>query len=424
MIKRSHLTRLLPAPRVRRSSSLGSLLLLTLVSAPFLMHLPAAVGQEAQDLVDFAIQPNGVITLRVYEDQPLRTLPAANLRFGSDALRDELLNVLHYITPADDQSLRLYLLREGFVVLIDQAVAPAAETGAQAEAKTAAKRVWAAPTTTAPTTTASTTLPSETTVKPDFTNRMRDVASTLWSWVRPVLPYLPLGGLMILLGQAGFKRRNQRKIDALIIGMAAAGKTAFVEAWRESNVSEDDLLNLNPTISPATVGHSTPIPFGRYEIYPYVTDTPGSNPGIVLDEIIGNRRHIRKTVWIIVLAPVQLNRHPVSTRFDDSYILQQQGYVDSFVSAVLTARSITKPRLVVAFISKFDLYSTAPPNDTSSASARQALETAFAPHLTAIKDACATQDITYRLIVGSSVKRWSIGHVGDAVKTELFGKKR
>jgi hypothetical protein len=348
------------------------------------------------------VNDDGTLTVSAYTHRDTYVLPLANLRVGS---KDRINNTVFFAKSDDD--LRISLLERGMVELVDPSVATPEERRAQESAKRAGSGLWSL-----------TDAPPEPPEARSLRDRVRSGFAYLRERAQETASIVVSSGVALWMIQTASRRRHERKVNALVVGLAGVGKSAFVQAWRDADIGEADLLNVPPTITRSTVAHRRPILAGRYEIYPNVTDTPGSKPGVALDAILQRTANpLRKQILIVVLSPAQSNQE---TTFDQSFIMLQEGFVTGFIVALLTAQEVKRPALVIAYISKFDLFSTTPPRDSASASPLQAFQVAFRPHLSALKQACDREGVRFTHVIGSSVRRWGVRDVGTEIKEALY----
>lgn len=361
------------------------------------------------NLIDIRVKDDNTLTLDIYAQSDSHDLALDNLEMGDSAIRSHIEDTIFF--ASDDATLRISLLRSGYVELIDPDLASETEQAAQENAREALRGLWGSP---APD---RQNLPAES-PRDVIGDRMGQLVKFVKDRAAALGGLLFAGGFVVWACQAAVQKRHERKVEALVIGLPAVGKSAFVEAWRDNSVSPGDMLGLAPTIVKSTATHGRPIVAGRYELYPTVTDTPGSKPGVALDLMLRRRRRpFRKHILVLVLSPTT-SFH--GTAFDEKFIRIQEGFVSSFVEALLTAKKVRKPALLLVYVSKFDLYSHAAPRDSSSRATLATITDAFKPHLGALRQTCERERIPFREVYGSSVKRWGFAEVGEEIKVALY----
>ena len=201
------------------------------------------------------------------------------------------------------------------------------------------------------------------------------------------------------------KQRLQKYIHVIIIGAVSAGKTDLWTAWRTNLTPKVDA---KPTVGAHHLQGVRRVPYGEFTIHPTVTDTAGSEPWLLMEQI----REVpakSKIILVIVVAPCGKNEiEDGGNAYDKEFIAEQKGYAN-LPRAVLGERnSVRKPDFVVMFITKFDLVSPVNPYDSQSRKAREGLEKEFEPHRNLIERICKERKIAFELIVGSSKEGWGI----------------
>ena len=305
----------------------------------------------------------------------------------------------------DYADLRVALLRSGCAVLENREAASQAERDAENQAKNQGIERWAPyPKASAPQPEAS---PSR--------------FSAFLAWLKDNWDGL-LGTILGLLGLSWVaakidKIRKGRKIDVVLTGLPSAGKTDLWTAWRNDMAPRS---NASPTAGARRMTDLEPVPFGRYTIYPEIVDTAGGDPSLVVQQLQGKRR-LAKQVLLVVLAPTRTNASSQQNAIDQSYILEQKGFIN-LPQALVGDTGKLKPALVVVFVSKFDLVSGHTPYDTSSSAALHEVETLFAPHRDAISSQCRKANIPFEWIVGSARKGWGVRELRDALRKVVTAK--
>ena len=223
------------------------------------------------------------------------------------------------------------------------------------------------------------------------------------------------------------------RVTLILLGEPASGKSWLWHKLLDSNFSERDLekLGRNPDVQS---GRGDLMVGGLYTVVPQFVDLPGRQTGEQLSKLIDRRRFrfIRfllvpqKRIWIIFLAPVGDAGAPVSEggsglvgTMDPKYVAEQLGYL-ALPEGVLASKDTPKPEMVIMCISKFDMFSAFPPDDSQSKPAAQKLESDFRDHITRIKRACATKGVPFEVLLTSARKGWGVDDVQRRIHTALF----
>ncbi|MEV0900990.1 GTPase domain-containing protein [Actinoplanes sp. NPDC049802] len=210
-------------------------------------------------------------------------------------------------------------------------------------------------------------------------------------------------------------RRDRRKVRVLLAGAPSAGKSGLWRAMKDGTAPS----GLRPSVGRSVPAKLDPIPFGTYTLYPAVTDTAGSEPWVVLDEMgIRRNRKRQKLVLVVVASPVSGdNRVSTPGDFDDAFIKRQEGYMSLPRGIIGSADKYRRPDLVVFFVSKFDLVSAVAPTDSTATGARQKVTAAFREHARLLDSVCRDKGVPYQFVIGSATEGWGI----DTVTKKLQG---
>jgi hypothetical protein len=171
---------------------------------------------------------------------------------------------------------------------------------------------------------------------------------------------------------------------------------------------------------------------GRFEISPLFVDLPGGKAGEQVNQLFDTKRWYKylvrlfigqKTVWIILLSTVQRTdidkNHSWEQKLDLAYIEQQLGYLD-LPLGILGSKESIKPKMVIACIGKFDLFSDKPPDDSSSEKTKKQVENVFLRHLSRIESECKAQNIPFRKVICSALMGWGVDDINRYISNALF----
>jgi hypothetical protein len=96
------------------------------------------------------------------------------------------------------------------------------------------------------------------------------------------------------------------------------------------------------------------------------------------------------------------------------------GIVKTYMGAVVAKTLKIKPKVIVLFISKFDLFSICHPEDSSSTEIKQKVLSHFKDHIEIIVKECKKTGIPCEIIVGSSTEKWNTSKVLEKITDTLY----
>jgi signal recognition particle receptor subunit beta len=83
------------------------------------------------------------------------------------------------------------------------------------------------------------------------------------------------------------------------------------------------------------------------------------------------------------------------------------------------ARRTRKPKMIILFLNKFDLFSSQPPTDAATSSIQEQFKNDFASHIRSAELAAGKLGIKCPVIIGSALKNWNckdlITTIGDTL---------
>jgi hypothetical protein len=172
-------------------------------------------------------------------------------------------------------------------------------------------------------------------------------------------------------------------------------------------------------------------------VMPEVQDYPGSNYSYIWDYFVNSRVTLINRVFqaesyalVIVFSAVQTNGIELGSRnkepkvlgidkIDNDYVNLQLGYA-KMLGGAISAKTTQKPKVIIVFIAKFDLFSDDPPHETSSQNIKKDVEKIFERHVDALSSAANLQGIPCDVITGSSFKKWQVDNIVDHVVSRLY----
>lgn len=196
-------------------------------------------------------------------------------------------------------------------------------------------------------------------VQPDATSG--SWLSALFTWIKNnpalVIGILSLPALGWLIKRTGRKVttvRTTKRVEILYAGLPAAGKTALIARLRHPDLAPEH-FDSDETTRIVEKKKYEPIIKSGLTFVPTAYDIPGSKPGSFIDVIRQGTPVFGRRVLLVVLAPFAVN--PLGKSKEDAGFLREQGgYVFGLIGGVLTAKTLTKPDLVVIFLNKLDLF--------------------------------------------------------------------
>lgn len=211
---------------------------------------------------------------------------------------------------------------------------------------------------------------------------------------------------------------HKRRVNIIIAGVVAAGKTGLWTRWREQ---------YDPSPNPSTsrvAARIDPVQLLNWTLLPNIIDIPGTQPEHLLAEVLRPRginraaRARTKNVLVHVLSPCRQYAPPAGTQFatiDPIYVAEQKGYTESLPLALVRQHD---PRLrldlVIMFATKFDLFDSVNPKDAQGPALHN-IEQVFKDHQKIIREACKEADVPFKWIVGSSKKEWGVEDLKNTV---------
>ena len=216
-----------------------------------------------------------------------------------------------------------------------------------------------------------------------------------------------------------------------MIGHTTVGKTVLFKRLLDKNVTREELLN--EPITPGLNVQELPkhIPYGKFEIHLKIEDIAGSKFTLTFEELRRRWYSRLQTVLLVVLSPTSekkvraddneagADRHPV----DPHFVSVQLGYMQALVQGALGARHTIKPKAIVLYMNKFDLFSDLGPEDSTSRDAESEFKSIFAEHIECAQMSAHNLGVKMYPIVGSALNAWNCEKVIKIVGEILFNAK-
>ncbi len=392
-----------------------------LLSLYFLSFNIIATGQQIITYIKKV--DNDKLYLKVFsENREAVIVSTANLRL-IDSLKSKYNYHVEY-NNVGQISFREYLLFNGYAQIVDTLKATKDELTNQKLAQEEKKGIWISLNVVPKKIDSIINNRSDSTFnntlakKPseiDSTNRtnntsLSETVPSFFSKNAGVLSLLFGSGLLVSLSGFIFKfaqkRYRSRKINLLFIGEPSAGKTALFKHFTHPNAPESFYSSPNPPSKIKATKIADLFAIGKYEITPTYTDTPGSKIAAIWDEFC--EKH---NVIVYVLAPVSIysmNNKP-DNYVDELYTSEQYGVLRTFLGALNSLKlNIKKPKLIILYLNKFDLYSNNRPSDSSSEYIVEKYNKIFLRHIAYAKEECQKANVPFEVVINSSHKKWGV----------------
>jgi len=92
------------------------------------------------------------------------------------------------------------------------------------------------------------------------------------------------------------------------------------------------------------------------------------------------------------------------------------------VGGPIQSAKIVKPKLVILFINKFDLFSNAAPTDSTAVEKFHILREVFKEHIELVQKASKEQNVPFECLVGSAAQRWETRTILERINVSLYAK--
>lgn len=374
-----------------------------------------ALNAKAEDHLFWPKGINNNLIVIEYVEVGKKSIPLNHLEFdGPPNASLEKLPVTR--SETDWEAL---LLTRGLAKLRDPSTAPKNLKDAELWAKNRKIGIWAVAQATSPKSPPPTTPPNPVAKPPG-----RPLGETIVYWVRELGGYLAV--LTALIAVVGWLARTLRrtKVTILFLGPQSAGKTWLWARFKDPEISRTELSKYLQSSSLERSRAHVPEIMGRFEVTPAYVSVPGGQPGLHLEQLLHRRWFSRtKSICVLTLSttPSELARFEGSkdSKIDKDYISEQLGYT-ALPLAVITARKVPKPAMVLVVITKFDLFSGREPNHRDSAGACAELQQLFSQHITRVQNACKKHSIPNKVVFCSATEGWGMQDFQRHIKNGLF----
>jgi hypothetical protein len=415
---------------IMNSSQLKAFIKLRTVAAPLLLSVLAisSHGNPQQRLITVQKIDENHLTYFQYELKETQQVDLSDLILTKElTTEDASIPYQLEVSWSEVPNFKVLLLKAGLARLRNPESADEIYRAAEAQAKAGGIGVWATPTP-APTprpsvlqhlsTPSPQLIPQGPSPYDQFKKFVMNGLSFLWQWLVTLSPF---GIGAILLTALYYFLWVRRRVRLLIIGKMSAGKTAVYLRLMDPTIDEQRILDLEQSQAKQKIRLRQHIRYAKFEIYPRLTDVPGAAYSTVWDELT-KFRFMRRHAMILVLSPTIVKVRSSSEELeDDKYLSTQLGYVEAFVEGALGARKTRKPKVMVLFLNKFDLFSQFPPGDSHAVNEQKHFLSMFSEHLKSVDVATKKANIKLHIIVGSALKNWNCDNLINSIGKSLYG---
>lgn|GEM_PF-6782697 len=385
---------------------------------------PTMVSAEEEHRI-LIINRNGQLYFSIFEGSSMDNIDILDNFYVFPGSQNHFYNPVSHNINLDDpiSSIRLFLLRRGYVDLINDDFATEYEIALRDTARESRAGHWdiilTPPTTPAPETTPiPTTTPTPTpTPEPEqsWFDNFLDGASSVFSaigtffaniwenWGTQIVWFLITGGAIASI--AKFLRHKYKNKDLVLIlwGNRASGKTEMFNRLHRRASSSGIEYNPTKTLVPEKVKEpvivqSDPLIVAHLLAY----DAGGNDLSSAVNAIKSRRFNRKKIVYIYMLSPVRENKGSI----DKEYVEQQLERLTTMLNIFLRVNDMAskKPKKVILFLNKADIMGK---------EADVLLRKLFAPHIKEAEN--IDSKIKVEVVVGSASKDVGIDLIRESI---------
>jgi hypothetical protein len=370
-----------------------------------------------------AVSQNGVVTIATYDRLPnIQTETVTGVEIWQGAIDGKHRFPVIFYGPPDAKRA---LIEYGFAKLTN----PASESQALRDAEETAKRTGLGLWPYVPPPAAVVPVPESPPARlPDPQLSVDAPHRVNWrSAVKMCLSFL--GILLASIGlpdivnlYRGWRQRNVVRIA--LIGLPSVGKSWIWKRLESRDVPIQELEGLGPSID-KTEGRFPELVYRGMRLVPTCVDLPGHRMGDQVNELLTQRRLFhwlesiffpKRLVWLVVLASTPRtsvsSSDPFEKKVDTTFLAEQLGFL-SLPRGVIEANKTILPRLVVACLTKVDLFCQHPPteasNDPTENGELARYMNLYEQHTTALEKACKEKGVAFVRIPCSARMGWNWG---------------
>jgi len=391
-----------------------------LLAAPWILR-PAVLlaGYDPpKDVYSVISSTKDQITARHFTFAGDKQIDVSDINISPDAGNSPTPFQIIYLSS--DPDYKMELLTRGLATLRDPNTAKPEYRAAQEKAKSELVGIWA--------------LDKSTTQAGTFQHGF----ATITQYLGTIIGYLVSTGVALWIIQAAIRTIFfRKKVNLLLLGEAAAGKTAIFLRLVDAHAPREKILDTEPTKAVVNKEQHF-IPLGKYEITPKLTDIPGTAYGAVWDAftpLFAGLQDIfpkgklwdclflrTDTVIVMVVAPSKRKSSSNGSTIDSDYVAMQRGYLQANIGGIVGARKTQKPKIIILFINKFDLISSHPPTDSASTEHKSIIQETFSVHCSNTAISAQNAGIPWEVVIGSALENWNCDRIMELIKVHLYAK--
>lgn len=365
---------------------------------------------------------NDQLTYVVYDINSKQTLDLSDLILSEQITKSGTIPSQLNFNWSELPDFKLLLLQAGLAKLKNPEISDEKYRNAQEKAQAENKGIWSKPPSPQPQSPSPIQTPNN---GPTFWEgvgqSLTSIGNFLWNWINLLAPIGIIGVLLTFLSTYFYKRFYiQRRIRLMFLGEPSSGKTALYCRILDPKIDKQKVLELTPTEAFKFYKMKKHISHGRFEIYPQLKDISGSAFSTVWDEFTGSY-FTRSHALVVVLSTTKMNSKDTNIVTDEKYLYMQLGYIQAFIEGAMGARKTNKPKVVILFLNKFDLYAAYPPTDSAVIETRDMFRKLFEEHIRSAELALKKANIPCHIILGSALENWNCELIVEIIGKELYG---
>lgn len=305
--------------------------------------------------------------------------------------------------------LREYLLYHGYAKLTNEDIATDGEKRNQQNAKEKKLGIWEL-TLEEP----GTDETSENSTEDGKTTQIKEFFSEQWkrlcSWIKEkkdmIISVLLKGGVLAFLARIIYSFLKTKKRILFFGGANSTGKSTLSMYLINPDASKEDLLHQSPTLRLKKERIVRDDMNRKLTLKARLLDTPGHELGYVIDKLsLTLFTRIFKKWYTVIIMVAPTKSYENRNEMDQQYIQDQLNTITKLWIAVFKAKRIIKPRSVILFINKMDLYD----NKTKMISA-------FSEHKKELEKICKESKIPFEVISGSVLDKSGMTELMQIIK--------
>ena len=346
----------------------------------------------------------GTLTIQSYTETEIQKVDVSDFMISKDLIANPSKLGLYY-SPID---FRIILLKTGMAKIVDSSKIKPSEFDAQNQARDNMIGVWKQ--------------------NPERKNEATGISEFLWNVFSLLNNWTVIAFVLGFFGFVFFRDffkalyRTifiERKIRLLLAGDTAAGKTALKATLLNPIISKEEITRLRTSSKEERGKVEKTIIAGRYEIFPELIDTPGSQPETVFNTLFGKQ----KCILVFVVAPVKhYGQEQDLIKWDTRFLDMQLGMIKIYMGAVASNMLKNKPLSIILFINKFDLLSARHPEDSNSAAIKNDLLNYFKGHIEIVTVNSNKRSIPCEIIIGSTIEKWNTNNLLQKISNSVYNK--